>query len=181
MKAKVTLIGRISSINKMTENPSLGKKTLFYNIALTKEGADKSLFYEITAFDKKADFIYKYLEKGDLVHIEGYIEPRINFQTQKQQTGVYRIITEEINSLESKQSKLDRKKRWEETNNNSSISNESKQYINNAAEVISDIYNNQNSTHEDFRDLYWTTQDIKDEEQQEEQVQKQTKAKVMVM
>lgn len=80
---KVILIGNLTRdpVLKQTEN---GQPVCTFGIATnrewtTREGARKSLaeFHNVVAWSGLADKCFKYLKKGKLVYVEGYLKTRV--------------------------------------------------------------------------------------------------------
>lgn len=53
-------------------------KTFVTNTLAIQEGKDKTEFVSITAFEKTAEVLYKYVKKGDMVLIEGSIHTSVS-------------------------------------------------------------------------------------------------------
>ncbi|VEU74294.1 Single-strand binding protein family [Mycoplasmopsis citelli] len=112
MKAQVTLIGRISKIGNLIQskyNPEIEILPFQIGVNGVNKGQEIKMYYDCLAFSAKANYIFKNLQVGDQVYFEGTLEPRTILD--KNQSGMYSIITQSIMGLESKAAKEDRKKR----------------------------------------------------------------------
>lgn len=76
----VTLIGRIANDLELKEVNN--KKMLNINIAINRQGSDKTDFIPCVCFDKTAENVVKYQKKGNLVALKGSI--RQNEYTDKE-------------------------------------------------------------------------------------------------
>jgi len=79
---KVILVGNITRDPKIKETPN-GQKMTSFGIATnrlwtTKDGQSNNLaeFHEVVAWSKLAELCEKYLRKGKLVYVEGYLKTR---------------------------------------------------------------------------------------------------------
>lgn len=105
---KITLIGRLGAnpaINATNANVNVAN----FSLATTQSWKDKNTgekkertqWHRITTFRHQADFVAKYLGKGDLVYIEGMLD----YRNYKDQNGIERtvaeIIAEKVNILHS--------------------------------------------------------------------------------
>ena len=108
---KVQLIGRITKdveLRKVGEDNSVVNFTLAVNRPYKSEdGSRVADFIQCSVFGKPADFMAKYVKKGQLLAITGSIQTR-NYEDS---TGATRYVTEvrvdEVESLEAVEKKLD--------------------------------------------------------------------------
>ena len=75
MYAKATFIGRATKDCQVAELPS-GKIKADFGIACNPYSKDETSFFDIQAYDKKAEFCGKYVTKGKLLYLECTIRPR---------------------------------------------------------------------------------------------------------
>lgn len=77
MLNKVILMGRITNELEVRQTPS-GLSVLRFSVAIdrpSKQGAEKQTdFISCTAWGQKAEFIYRYFDKGRLIAIEGNLK-----------------------------------------------------------------------------------------------------------
>jgi len=95
---KVIIIGNLTRDPEMRETPN-GQKVTTFGVATNREwmtgsGEKKSSaeFHECVAWARLADVCEKYLKKGKLVYIEGYLKTR-NWDTEE---GIRKFKTETI-------------------------------------------------------------------------------------
>ena len=79
---KVILIGNLTRDPELRQTPN-GQNVVTFGLAtnrewITKDGTKQTSaeFHDLVAWAKLADICYKYLKKGKLVYIEGYLKTR---------------------------------------------------------------------------------------------------------
>lgn len=107
----VVLIGRITRDPELRKTQN-GKSVLSFSIAVnrkfkTDNGPDAD-FINVTAWNHSADFVARYVTKGDLLGVEGRIETS-TYQDKDDRT-VYKteVIADSVQALESKKEKESR-------------------------------------------------------------------------
>jgi single-strand DNA-binding protein len=75
MYAKATFIGRATKNAEACQLPS-GKVKADFGIACNPYSKDETCFFDIVAYDTKADFVSKYVTKGKLLYLVCTIRPR---------------------------------------------------------------------------------------------------------
>lgn len=75
--SKITLLGRVGKAPQLSE-PKQGLTIARFTLAVTEKvnGQEETQWYNISVFNKPADFVSKYVHKGDQVLVEG--KPRTN-------------------------------------------------------------------------------------------------------
>ena len=119
MLNNVVLIGRIVNDLEIKKTGS-GKSVLKFRVAVNRKfNKDEADFINCIAWDKTADFMSNYLNKGSLVSIEGRIETG-NYKDKDGKT-IYTtdVVVDRLQALES------RKQREEYQNNNHYQNNDS--------------------------------------------------------
>lgn len=120
-----------SGIGRITDSPELrktqsGKSVISFVLAVTrpykKNGTD---FILITAWNQTADFMSKYVDKGDLLGVVGRIQTS-NYDD-KSGNRVYKteVVADSVQPLESRK---DKEKRSQNNNNNVEEFNQSIKY-----------------------------------------------------
>ena len=67
---KVILMGRVAK----KESKKVGKEHIVCNVSIAMNNLKgEAEFYDVVLWDRKADFVEKYIEKGKRVLIEGYL------------------------------------------------------------------------------------------------------------
>lgn len=80
---KVILCGRTCSDWKTHQYGE--RKTFVTNSLAIQEGKDKTEFVNVTVFGKTAELVYKYVNKGDMVLLEGSIHTSVSEKDGKKQ------------------------------------------------------------------------------------------------
>ncbi|AWX42513.1 single-stranded DNA-binding protein [Metamycoplasma cloacale] len=103
---KVILIGRLSN------NPEAGmtKSQIVYSnftVAVSRPRIASNLepkadFIPCVAWQRNAEFVNRYLTKGSLVSVEGYIEMNNYVAQDGSNRTILRVVVDGVNSLESK-------------------------------------------------------------------------------
>lgn len=97
----ISLLGRTTADTelKMTQT---GKPVVSFSLAVkrpyTKDTTD---FINVVAWDKQAELLSKYVRKGQLIAVEGYLTYR-TFETQNGKRTVAEVIAEKIHFASSK-------------------------------------------------------------------------------
>lgn len=73
MKADFEIIGRATRDVELVELPNKTKKA---NISLATNEGDATYYYNLIAYEKKAETLYQYLKKGNQIFMQGKIKPR---------------------------------------------------------------------------------------------------------
>lgn len=100
MYARATFIGRATKDAEACELPS-GKIKADFGIACNPYRKDETVFFDITAYDKKAEFCGKYVTKGKLLYLECTIKPRTFEDRNGNKKYVTDYILQEIKLLSS--------------------------------------------------------------------------------
>jgi single-strand DNA-binding protein len=107
---KVILMGRL--VKKETKQ--IGKKGnehILSNICIAVDkfvnGENKAEFYNITLWDKKADFVEKYVEKGKRILIEGFLAIENYTDKDGKNHNITKIIGEKVEFADGKSAKTE--------------------------------------------------------------------------
>jgi single-strand DNA-binding protein len=100
MYARATFIGRATKSCEVAELPS-GKMKGDFGIACNPYSKDETSFFDIQAYDKKAEFCGKYVTKGKLLYLECTIRPRAFEDRNGNKRYVTDYILQEIKLLSS--------------------------------------------------------------------------------
>ena len=101
-------INRSVLIGRLTKQPELritqnSKSVTTFTIAVDRWGKEKEAdFIDIVAFEKTAEAVCKYLDKGSLVGIEGRIQTRSYETKDGQKRKVFEIIADNVQFLSRK-------------------------------------------------------------------------------
>lgn len=103
---KVILGGRVASEPEQKQTPS-GASVVTYSMAVDRrfapEGKERETdFFRVTAWQSTADFIARYVHKGDAICITGRIQNRSWTDQSGQKHYITEIIAEEANFVENK-------------------------------------------------------------------------------
>ena len=103
---KVILGGRVASEPEQKQTPS-GVSVVTYSRAVGRrfapEGQERETdFFRVTAWQSTADFIARYVHKGDAICITGRIQNRSWTDQSGQKHYITEIIAEEANFVENK-------------------------------------------------------------------------------
>ena len=120
-----------SGIGRITDSPELrktqsGKSVISFVLAVTRPyKKNETDFILITAWNQTADFMSKYVDKGDLLGVVGRIQTS-NYDD-KSGNRVYKteVVADSIQPLESRK---DKEKRSQNNNNNVEEFNQSIKY-----------------------------------------------------
>lgn len=104
---KVILLGRLCKdpeVSSSTSGTTFARYSIAVDRKFKKEGEPDADFFNCTSFSKQAEFVEKYLKKGTKVVVTGRLQN--NNYTNKEGQKVYdvRIMVEEIEFAESKNS-----------------------------------------------------------------------------
>lgn len=91
MYAKAVLIGRATKNAEACQLPS-GKVKADFGIACNPYSKDETCFFDIVAYDTKADFVSKYVTKGKLLYLVCTIRPR----SYEDKNGYKKYVTDYI-------------------------------------------------------------------------------------
>lgn len=97
----VCLVGRIGREPEMKYSQS-GTQIVNFSVAVERYKSDEPDWFEVVAFEKTADFVAQYLDKGALVSIEGRLQ-QDRWETQGgEKRSTVKIIANSVQGLESK-------------------------------------------------------------------------------
>lgn len=110
------MINRVVLIGRLVRDPELkktvsGTSVVNFTIAIdniVKPGAEKSTsFIPCVVWNKTADYVVKYIHKGQLCGVEGRLTQR-SYQSKDNRTvQVFEVICDSVNSLERKTERED--------------------------------------------------------------------------
>ncbi len=95
---KQLLIGRLGRDPEL-RNTSGGKAVLNFSVA-TEDYKKNTTWHNLTAFDKQAELIAKYLRKGDMAYFEGRTQKR-KYEKDGQTKEVTEVLVENVTLLGS--------------------------------------------------------------------------------
>ena len=105
---KVILIGHLGAKPEGRYTPQ-GISTISFSVATNESWFDSDKnkhehteWHHIVAFNKLADFVSQYLDKGNLVYIEGSIKTRSWTSAQNENKKITEIIATQIAPLDKK-------------------------------------------------------------------------------
>lgn len=99
---RVDIIGRIVRDIK-TESSTSGTTYLRNAVAVDRKGKkDEADFFEITAFNKTAEFIEKYFSKGKRIAISGHLQSNSYKDKEGKSHTSVAIIADEVDFCDSK-------------------------------------------------------------------------------
>lgn len=95
---------RINIIGNLTKDPELRQTTSGISVApfsvavneRLKDGTEEVTFFECVAYDKKAEFIARYLKKGSPVFIDGKMKSRKWTDKQGQTRVQWEVLVNEV-------------------------------------------------------------------------------------
>lgn len=106
---KVVLMGRLTRDTELKQTQN-GTAVCSFSIAVNrrfaKEGQQNVDFINCTAWQKTAEFIAKYFDKGDMIAIVGRLETR-SYEKDGKKNFVTDIVVEEADFCERKDKKSD--------------------------------------------------------------------------
>lgn len=107
-------MNRLTIIGRLTRDPEIrmtqdGQTTIArFGIAVDRRGKDqKADFFNVTAFNKTAQFVEKYLKKGTKIAIGGHLQMDEYTNKDGQKVTNVIIIADEVEFCESKKSVTD--------------------------------------------------------------------------
>lgn len=101
----VNLVGRLTKdpvLRKTAAGTSITSFTVACNRRFKQEGQPDADFINCTSWNKVADNVAKYTQKGSLVGVEGRIQTRSYDDQQGKRVYVTEIVAESVQFLESK-------------------------------------------------------------------------------
>ncbi len=103
----VVLVGRIGNDPEMRYTPS-GMPVVNFRLGVTRvrrgdTGEDQTDWFDIVCFQKTAEFVSQYLDKGALVGVEGRLQSRTWEGADGRKNYRVEIIANNVQSLESRQ------------------------------------------------------------------------------
>lgn len=105
MLNNVVLIGRISKDLEVRKTGT-GKSVLSFSIAVPRAfNRDQVDFINCVAWDKTADFMSTYLNKGNLISVEGWIQTGSYDNTEGKKVYTTDVVANRVQGLESKASR----------------------------------------------------------------------------
>ncbi len=105
---QLTVIGRVTMPVHLKRISTPSGEVVIANFSVasnerTKDG-DKTIFINCAAFGKKAEFIQKFVSKGDLVFAQGTVSEETYQNKQGQTVTRYKLTVQEFQRLHSKAS-----------------------------------------------------------------------------
>jgi single-strand DNA-binding protein len=104
------MVNRVVLVGRLTRDPELrttttGKSVCSFTIAVNKrskptDGSPDADFFNVTAWDRTADFVTNYLTKGRLVAVDGRLQSRKYTTNDGQNREVVEIVAENIQGLD---------------------------------------------------------------------------------
>ena len=107
---QVLLGGRLTADpeNKQTQNGiSVTKFTLAVNRRLSAEGEQRTDFFNVSAFGKTADFVYKFFKKGSSIFVVSTLKNRSWTDNDGKKRYATDIVAEDAYFVDSKPNSLD--------------------------------------------------------------------------
>ena len=105
---KIILIGHLGAKPEGRYTPQ-GLSTASFSIATNETWYDSEKikhehteWHNIVCFNKLADFVTQYLDKGQLIYLEGSLRTRVWKTPQKEDKKIVEIIASQINPLGNK-------------------------------------------------------------------------------
>lgn len=95
---KQIIIGHVGQVNEL-KSVGTGKALINFSVATTfgKDDNKKTEWHNCTAWEKQAEFINKYVHKGDLVYVEGRTQTTV-----KDEKRFVNVIVNDLKLLHSK-------------------------------------------------------------------------------
>lgn len=104
------MLNRVVLIGRLTRDPELrtttsGKQVVGFSIAVNKrikptDGSPDADFFNVTAWDKTAEFVANYLGKGRLVAVDGRLQTRKYQASDGTNREVTEIIADNVQGLD---------------------------------------------------------------------------------
>lgn len=102
---KITLIGRLTS-EPTIKTTSTGKKVATFSLAVSdgkdQSGTNLTQYFNCTAWDKKADVVEQYVQKGNQLAIVGKLQNRVWDKPDGTKGYATDILVSELEMLSSK-------------------------------------------------------------------------------
>lgn len=95
----INLLGRIG-MNPELKNLESGNSVTSFNLAVKGRG-DKTSWIRITAWNKTAELLSKYVKKGDMIGITGRLDVR-EYEKDNEKRTIYEVIAEQVHFCGSK-------------------------------------------------------------------------------
>ena len=102
-------MNKVIFMGRLTKDPEVrysqdGKAIANFSLAVDRFGKnDKADFFNCTAFDKRAEFVEKYLRKGTKILLSGKIQNDSYTNRDGQKVYTTQVIVDEIEFAESKE------------------------------------------------------------------------------
>jgi single-strand DNA-binding protein len=104
------MINNVTLVGRLTRDPELrttttGKNVCSFSIAVTKrfkptDGSADADFFNIVAWNKDADYVTNYLQKGRLVGVEGRLQSRKYKANDGGDREVVEVVAEHVQGLD---------------------------------------------------------------------------------
>jgi single-strand DNA-binding protein len=104
------MINRVVLVGRLTRDPELrttgtGKSVVSFSIAVTKkfkpqDGSPDADFFNISAWDKTAEYVSNYLSKGRLVAVDGRLQTRKYTGSDGVNREVVEVIADNVQGLD---------------------------------------------------------------------------------
>lgn len=111
---KTILLGRLTKDPEVrytqTNNTMVVNFTLAVNRRYTKEGEPTADFINIIAWNKTAEFVYKYFKKGQQVAVAGRLQTRNYDDKDGKKVYVTEVVAEEVYFADSKKEEVEQSK-----------------------------------------------------------------------
>lgn len=103
------MINKVVLVGRLTRDPELrktntGKSVISFTVACNRRvsGNDQADFINCVAWERQAEFMANYLNKGALVGIEGRIQSRSYDDASGRKVYVQEVVVENLQALESR-------------------------------------------------------------------------------
>jgi len=104
------MVNRVVIVGRLTRDPELrttsaGKFIVSVSVAVTKkfkpqDGSPDADFFNVTAWDKTAEYINQYLGKGRLIAVDGRLQSRKYTAKDGTERDVVEIVADSVQSLD---------------------------------------------------------------------------------
>jgi single-strand DNA-binding protein len=104
------MVNRVVIVGRLTRDPELrvvatGKSVVSFNVAVTKkfkpqDGSPDADFFNVTAWEKTAEFVNQYVGKGRLVAVDGRLSTRKFTAKDGSEREVVEIVADSVQSLD---------------------------------------------------------------------------------
>lgn len=96
-----TLIGRLTKDPELKATPT-GKKVVSFSLAVDKGyGQEGTNFFDCEAWNQTAEFVAKYMKKGDLTLVDGKLDQQTWKTKEGQNRSAVRVVALSVQSLAS--------------------------------------------------------------------------------